>query len=303
MSEELRFDGRVVVVTGAGRGLGAAHARLLAQRGASVVVNDLGGTSEGGSTGDASRSKSTVDEITAAGGTAIANSDDVATDDGARRLIESAIDAFGRVDAVVNNAGNLRTESFVGTSRATLERTLAVHVLGSWAVSQFAWEHFAKQGYGRIVLTTSVAGLYGNAEPPMAAYCAAKGAVYGLMRALAAEGVGTGIQVNAVAPRAFTPMTAEHMSDPEQVERLMRAQPPEAVSPIVALLAHERCPLNGEVIFAGAGRLARPFMAETAGIDSSLTFSPEWALDHLDDVLRETDYSVPIPYIAPKGMQ
>ncbi|GAA1859210.1 SDR family NAD(P)-dependent oxidoreductase [Pseudonocardia ailaonensis] len=300
----MRFDGRVAVVTGAGRGLGRAYARLLAARGARVVVNDLGGPSDGGLQ-DASpaRSQQVVAEIEAAGGSAVASGHDISTLDGARGVIDMALEAWGRIDVVVNNAGTLKTASFADTERSALERTMAVHVLGTWGVTQEAWRHMAEQGYGRVVITTSAAGLYGNHTPPMAAYSAAKGAVYGLTRALAAEGVDLGIRVNGLAPRAFTPMQAEHMTDEAQARRLAHEQPPEAVAPIVALLAHEDCPVNGEIFFAGGGRVARPFMAETPGAAIALDAPPEKLIELLPEILAEDGYTVPQPYVAPRGMR
>jgi NAD(P)-dependent dehydrogenase (short-subunit alcohol dehydrogenase family) len=268
-AQPLSFAERVVAVTGAGRGLGRSHAALLAKLGAKVVVNDLGSTLSGGGA-DSYPADSVVDEIAAAGGEAIANTASVAEEAGAASIVQAALDRWGRLDAVINNAGILTLDEFGEMPLATLEAHLAVHVAGSFNVTRAAWPHMVRAGYGRVVMTTSSA-LFGSAS--LVGYATAKGALVGLGRSLAEAGAGAGIRVNLVAPAAETRM----VTDPELRRRSglpalpSGAAPDEAasaaeVSPTVALLAHELCPVNGEIISAGHGRLARIYVAETRGI-------------------------------------
>jgi len=192
------FAGRVAVVTGAGRGIGRAYAHLLGARGAQVVVNDLGGSMAGDGV-DTGPAAAVVDEITAAGGTAAADTNDVSTVAGGAALIEGAVERFGRVDALVNNAGIIRWAGMPEADADNLERHLAVHVGGSFHTTRAAWLHMVERGYGRIVMTTS-AGVFGL--PNNLGYAAAKGAVIGLTRSLAVAGARHGIGVNAIAPAA-----------------------------------------------------------------------------------------------------
>ncbi len=251
---EHRFDGRVAVVTGAGRGIGAAYARLLAERGASVVVNDLGGSMEGEGA-DAGPAAEVVAEIEAAGGRAVADPNDVATVAGADALIAGAVDRYGRLDVLVNNAGIMRWAGLPEVDADDLDAHLAVHVGGSFNTTRAAWPHFVEQGYGRIVMTTS-AGFFGL--PKNLAYAAAKGGVIGLTRSVTAAGARHGIKANLIAPAATTRM-AGAPSD------AVPDMPPEQVAPMVAYLAHEDCPVSGEIYAAGAGRFARIFIASTEG--------------------------------------
>ncbi len=238
----LRFDGRVALVTGAGRGLGRAHAMLLAARGAKVVVNDLG-TGATGSGSDASAANAVVDEIRAAGGDAIANGDSVT--DGAR-IVEAALDHYGRLDIVVNNAGFLRDVAFHKMSAADWDDLYDVHLLGAFKVLHAAWPRLREQGYGRIVNTSSAAGIYGNFG--QVNYGTFKLALHGMSQALSVEGRAKGIHVNTVAPAADSRLTRTVMR-PEQLAPMQ----PERVSPVVAWLCHESCTESGGLFETGGG--------------------------------------------------
>jgi NAD(P)-dependent dehydrogenase (short-subunit alcohol dehydrogenase family) len=256
---EYRFDGRVAVVTGAGRGIGRSYARLLTARGASVVVNDLGASTEG-SGSDAGPASAVVDEIVAAGGTAVADTNDVSTVDGATALVDTAVERFGRIDGLVNNAGIIRWAGMPEVDADNLARHLAVHVGGSFNTVRAAWPHMVEAGYGRIVNTTSAA-VFGL--PDNTSYATAKGAVIGLTRSLAAAGAAHGITANCIAPGAMTRMAGPGGEDagPEMS--------PDLVAPMVALLAHEECPVSGEIYAAGFGRFARIFVGMSPGYVAS----------------------------------
>ena len=254
MSEH-RFDGRVAVVTGAGRGIGRGYARLLASRGAQVVVNDLG-ASTGGTGADAGPAADAVAEIVAAGGDAVADTSDVSSPAGAQALVAAAVERFGRIDVLVNNAGIIRWAGMPEVDEENLARHLAVHVGGSFHTARAAWPHMVDQGYGRIVMTTS-AGVFGL--PNNTSYATAKGGVIGLARSLTLAGADHGIRVNLVAPAAMTRMAGRPSDEPSP------EMAPELVAPMVALLAHEDCPVSGEMYAAGAGGFARIFIAMTPG--------------------------------------
>ena len=256
---EHRFDGRVAIITGAGRGIGRGYARLLADRGASVVVNDLGG-SMAGEGSDAGPAATVVAEISGAGGAAVADTSDVATTDGAQALVAAAVERFGRIDILVNNAGIMRWAGLPELDLTDLERHLAVHVAGSFNTIRAAWPHMLEQGYGRIVNTTSC-GVFGL--PLNLAYATAKGGVIGMTRSLATVSETHGIKVNLIAPAAMTRMAGRGGDAPDPPETGPMA--PDLVAPMVAFLAHEDCPVNGEIYTAGAGRFARLFLASTVG--------------------------------------
>ncbi|MER5184690.1 SDR family NAD(P)-dependent oxidoreductase [Streptomyces sp. NPDC002896] len=292
---DFRFDGRVAVVTGAGRGLGRAHALLLAERGAKVVVNDLGGTKEGEGS-DAGPANDVVQEITAAGGIAVADSNNVGTEEGCHALVDTAIREFGRVDIVVNNAGISRFATFPQADAENLERTLDVHVRGTWHTTRAAWPHMVKQGYGRVVTTTST-GMFGL--PDNLAYATAKGALIGFTRSLSVEAASHGILVNCIAPNAITrPSTSAakpNITTTPLDDARMQAMQTDLVSPMVAYLAHEDCKVNGEILVAGARRFARWFLAVTPGYRSDNPAVPtvEEIAEHWDEVNDQTGYYVP----------
>ncbi len=284
---EHRFDGRVAIVTGAGRGIGRAHARLLAARGASVVVNDLGGSMQGEGT-DVRPAEAVVAEIAADGGTAAADTSDVATEAGAAALVDLALERFGRIDIVVNNAGIMRWGGLPDVDVADLERHLAVHVLGTFGTVRAAWPHLVAQGYGRIVNTTS-SGVFGL--PANLAYATAKGGVLGLTRSLATAGAANGITANCIAPAAMTRMAGRPESAGEPAADDPMA--PDLVAPMVAFLAHEDCPVTGEVYAAGAGRFARIFLAATPGYVHEGVPTIEDVADRFAEISDEAGYAVP----------
>jgi len=254
---DLRFDGRVAIITGAGGGLGRCHALELARRGAHILVNDLGGALDG-SGASASAAQRVVDEITAFGGIAAPSHDSVASSDGGQAIVQAALDAFGRVDVLVNNAGILRDKAFHKMDDTMIDAVIDVHLKGALYVSQPAFRLMREQGYGRIINTSSASGLFGNFG--QANYGAAKAGLAGLTRVLALEGAGYGIKVNAIAPIASTRMTEDILGD------LAARVSPDSVSPLVAYLAHEECSVNGHVYSVAGGRIARILVAETNGV-------------------------------------
>lgn len=281
---ELRFDGKVAVITGAGHGLGRSHALALAERGAKVVVNDLGGALDGtgASTGPAAE---VVELIRKNGGEAVASTDNVATPEGAKAIVQAAIDAFGRLDIVVNNAGILRDRSITKMSVEEFDQVLAVHVRGSFLVSRAAFSYLKEQGYGRIVNTSSPAGLFGNFG--QANYSTAKMGLVGLTKTLAIEGARAGIKANAIAPIAWTRMTEELL--PAEFEAKFTA---ERVSTLVTFLAHEACETSGEVFSVGGGRIARVFVAEGPGWRQD-DHTVEDIRDNWQAILAEQPYLTP----------
>jgi NAD(P)-dependent dehydrogenase (short-subunit alcohol dehydrogenase family) len=280
---ELGFDGKVAIVTGAGGGLGRQHALLLASRGARVVVNDLGG-SVSGEGADQTAAETVAEEIRKAGGEAVSDGNSVSTPQGGEAIVKTALDAFGRIDIVVNNAGILRDKTFHNMSPEMLEAVIDVHLKGAFYVTRPAWIKMREQGYGRVVNTSSNSGIIGNFG--QSNYGAAKMGLVGFTRVLAQEGAKHNIKVNAIAPVARTRMTEEVMG--AAVEKL----DPELVAPVVAFLAHEDCPVTGEVYSVGGGRVARFFIGMTTGyFKRDLTV--EDVRDHLDQIRSEDGYTVP----------
>ncbi|TWT02028.1 SDR family oxidoreductase [Reyranella sp. CPCC 100927] len=254
----IRFDNRVAIVTGAGNGLGRAHALLLASRGAKVVVNDPGGARDGRG-GDNAIADKVVAEIKAAGGQAVANYDSVAEQKAAANIVKTAVDAFGTVDIVVNNAGILRDKSFPNMSMDDFLFVLQVHLMGSVYVTHAAWPILRQKAYGRVVLTSSNSGLYGNFGQTN--YSAAKLALVGFMNTLRLEGQKYNIMVNSLAPVAGTRMTEDLM--PAEVVARMK---PELVSPMVGYLCSEQCTRTGEIWAAGVGYFSRVEYREGPGV-------------------------------------
>ncbi len=252
------FDQKVAIVTGAGGGLGRCHALELARRGAHVVVNDVG-SSVDGTGGSTSAASAVVDEITAAGGSAVANSDSVATPEGGQAIVKTAMDNFGRVDILVNNAGILRDAAFKNMTADQFDAVVEVHLKGSFNLTSAVWPIMREQNYGRIIQTSSGSGLFGNFG--QVNYGAAKMGLIGMMNVLAIEGARNGIAINAIAPIARTRMTEAIMG--EAAAKL----DPELVTPVVIYLAHESCDRTAHIYSVGGGMVKRVFIGVTAGVE------------------------------------
>ncbi len=283
---EITFDGRVAVVTGAGGGLGRTYALEMARRGAKVVVNDLGGSVDG-TGGDDTAAQKVVDEIKAAGGEAVPSYDSVSTPEGGENIVKTAVDAFGKVDVVINNAGILRDKSFAKLEWADLDAVLDVHLKGAFYVSQPAFKVMKENGYGRFVFTSSNAGVFGNFG--QANYAAAKMGLVGLSNVLAIEGAKVGIKSNVVCPVAATRMTMELLGDAAS------ALQAETVTPLVTFLASEACELTHETFSAAGGRYARVFIGLAQGWYGGKGHTPtaEDVLDNLDQIEKQDGYIVP----------
>lgn len=299
---DIRFDNQVVIVTGAGGGLGRAYALDIAKRGGCVVVNDLGGTVEGHDASSA-LADAVVKEITDAGGRAIANYDSVATASGAESIVTAAVTAFGRVDALINNAGNMRMATLEESTQEDFEALLAVHLLGSYHMSKAVWPHMKQQGYGRLVFTASSAGMFGNQG--QAFYGAAKAGVFGLMNTLSHEGEPHGILCNVIMPNAFSRMTdkASEYTDPEALKRasailplMQNSMQPEFSVGLAGYLASDICTTTHGAYSSCGGRIARVFVGVTEGWQGSREepASAEEIAQHFD-LIRDPKQGVHIP--------
>ncbi|MDR3417237.1 MAG: SDR family NAD(P)-dependent oxidoreductase [Nevskia sp.] len=269
---ELRFDERVAVITGAGRGLGRAYALLLAARGAKVVVNDPGASLKGDGV-DSGPAQEVVREIASAGGRAVASTASVATPEGGKAIIQSALDHYGRLDILIHNAGIVRRAPLKQMSYEDFETVLDVHLRGAFHVLRPAFPVMCEAGYGRIVLTSSVSGLYGNHN--VANYAVAKTGMIGLCNVAALEGAAEGVKCNIIAPGAVTRM-AEGLDT--------SAYPPmgpELVAPVVGWLAHESCSITGEMLVSMAGRVAKAYVAETPGL-----YRPSWTIEQVAEHIQ-----------------
>jgi len=284
---DIRFDGRVAVITGAGNGLGRSHARFLASRGAKVVVNDLGGTVAGTGSSRAV-ADAVVEEIRTAGGTAVANYDSVATEEGGRNIIKTALDAFGTVDILINNAGNVRDKSFAKMELADFRALVDVHLMGAVYCTHAAWPVMRDKNFGRIVMTTSAAGLYGNHGHTN--YGAVKMALVGFMHALKEEGRKHNITVHAIAPIALT-----RMSEGVTAPKIAPLIKPEFVTAAVAWLCAAENEDTGHIIQAGAGYYAKVEVREAHGalFGTDTIPTPEQLRDRYGEI---TDMSQAAPY-------
>ncbi|KUH75731.1 short-chain dehydrogenase [Mycolicibacterium novocastrense] len=295
--DELRFDGQVAVVTGGGRGLGRSYAMLLAQRGAKVVVNDPGGSLAGEEydpvhppSDRSGPAEEVVREITSAGGEAVANTDSVATPAGGRSIVESALEHYGRIDVLIHNAGIVRRAPLAEMTYDDFEAVLDVHLRGAFHVVRPAFPAMCDAGYGRIVLTSSIGGLYGNHQ--VANYAVAKAGVVGLSNVAAMEGAAHGVKSNVIVPAAVTRMA-------EGIDT--SAYPPmgaELVAPAVGWLAHESCSITGEALIALAGRIARAVVVETPGV-----YRPSWSIEDVGAQIGAIrDMSEPVVFpVVPDG--
>jgi NAD(P)-dependent dehydrogenase (short-subunit alcohol dehydrogenase family) len=284
--EDIRYDGRVAIVTGAGGGLGKTYALELASRGASVVVNDLGGAADGTGGGN-SMADACVKEINEAGGKAVANYDSVATPEGGESIVQTALDNFGKVDIVINNAGILRDKTFAKLEPADLEIVLDVHLKGAFYVSQPAFRSMKENNYGRFVFAASGAGIFGNFGQTN--YGAAKMGLVGLSNVLAVEGARYNIKCNVIAPIAKTRLT-ESLLGP-----MADALDPQFVTPLVSYLVSEQCELTHEIFDVGGGRYARIFVGLAKGWGSPKDGVPsvEAIRDNMDAIMDTEGYSIP----------
>lgn len=286
MTEMLRFDDQVVIVTGAGRGIGQGYARALAARGANVVVNDLGVAPDGSEPSDRP-ADDTVETIRMAGGIAIADHSDIVEESGAEALVACALAAWGRVDAVINNAGIfIDMRPFLETTLDEFARVWRVHLGGTYNVCKAILPHFLAADAGRIVNSCSVRGLYGAAAS--ADYASAKGAVQALTLSLASSVAGTGIAVNAISPGGFTRMVSGGVRDAELTTMLEAHLPSELASPVALWLCHPSCAINGRILQAYAGRVSETVIGERPGFwDFGLT--PESVATGMMTVAEQTD--------------
>ncbi len=280
---DLGFDGKVAIITGAGGGLGRQHALLMASRGALVVVNDLGGAVDGTGS-DKGAAERVVDEIRAGGGEAAADTNSVATPEGGAAIVQTALDTFGRIDIVINNAGILRDKAFHNMTPDLVDPVLAVHLKGAFNVTQAAWPHMREQKYGRVICTSSAAGIFGNFGQTN--YGAAKMGLVGFTRVLAVEGAKHNIKANAIAPLALTRMTEDILGG------LGDKLDPALISPLVTYLASDDCEPTGRIFSVGGGRVAEVFLGETKGYFHK-DLSPEDVRDNFAAITDQQGYAVP----------
>ena len=276
----LRFDDRVAVVTGAGRGLGRAYAKLLGSLGAKVVVNDPG-VSRTGAGLDHGPAEAVVREIRDAGGEACSSTDSVATPAGGKAIVEAALDHFGRIDILIHNAGISRRVPFAEMTQADFDDVLDVHLRGAFHVARPAFPLMVEAGYGRVVLTSSIAGLYG--ERSVAGYCAGKAGLIGLSNLLALEGAGLGINCNTIVPSAITRLAEGRDTSG------FPPMDPELIAPGVAWLCHEDCAMSGENLISLAGRLAKAVIAETPGV-----YQPSWSIEEVAAQMHAISDTTPL---------
>lgn len=282
----LRFDDKVIIVTGAGRGLGAAYAALLAERGATVIVNDLGSSMEGDGS-DASAAEDVVHGVQQAGGTAIADGTDVTDAVAVQAMVDGVLQRFGRIDGVINNAGIIGMQRFADLGRESLQRQLDVHLLGSLNVTKAAWPALIRST-GRVVLTASSGMLGSNTTM---AYNIAKAAVYGLLRSLAIEGAEVGVSVNGVMPAAETRMQSTAIDAGPSRRPVAESSSPENAAPLTCFLLHPSCDVNGEMYLTGRGLAKRVVLATTAGASTRIT-DLEWVAEHFSEIGDATELTV-----------
>jgi NAD(P)-dependent dehydrogenase (short-subunit alcohol dehydrogenase family) len=284
----LRFDGRVAVITGAGRGLGRGYARLLGARGAKVVVNDIGGAMSGEGV-DAGPAEQVVQEIKADGGEAVASTDTVATPAGGKAIIEAALDHYGRIDILIHSAGNVRYGSLKEISQEDFDSVVDTHLRGAFHVVRPAFPRMCQAGYGRMVLTSSIGGLYGNAT--VVNYAVSKAGMLGLTNVVAIEGAAEGVTCNAILPGAIT-----RMAEGLDTSAYPATMGPEHVAPLVGYLSHESCKATGEVYASVAGRIARAYTVETPGL-----YRPDWTIETVAEAfeqVRNSDETVVFPVLT-----
>ncbi len=279
---EMRFDGRVAVITGGGRGLGRSYALLLASLGAKVLVNDPGAAISGDAS-DEGPAASVVGEIEAAGGTAFANLDSVATPEGGAAIVKAAQDRWGRVDILIHNAGNVRYGTIHEISMEDFHAVVDVHLMGAFHVVKAAHPLMCDAGYGRIVLTSSIGGIYGNNR--CVNYGVSKAAMIGLANVAALEGEEHDVKCNVIVPSAVT-----RMADGLDISQYPPMEP-ELVAPTVAWLCHEKCSLSGEMLAAIGGRVARVYIAETPGV-----YQPSWTVGEVDARMPEIVSGEPLDF-------
>lgn len=289
---ELRFDHRVAVITGAGRGLGRTYALLLAAHGAKVVVNDPG-VSLKGEGFDSGPAEDVVREIKSAGGEAVACTESVATLDGGKAIVQAALDHYGKIDILIHNAGNIRHGSLKEMTLEDFDAVLDVHLKGAFHVVRTAFPLMCEAKYGRIVLTSSIGGLYGNHK--VANYAMSKAGMIGLNNVAALEGEAEGVKCNIIVPGCLTRIAAgvDERGMPIPIDQFPPTMSPDLVAPVVGWLAHETCSITGEMLISIAGRVARAFIGETPGVCHS-----SWTVAEIGeqmDAIRNTD----APWILP----